>query len=633
VIGVATMASLSAHDFSADDKQLFRAMAQRATSLVVQAQLVASHTRALEALEHGDAFLLLDRGWRIVLVNESQERLSRRPRGETLGRVFWEVWPETAAPGTRYWAEYHRCMEDRVPVAFEEYFAPLDLWTAVTAYPTRDGIAIFFRDVSARRRIEAERDEAAALLDLLIATAPIGLAFYDASLRFVRINDALAEVNGVPVDETIGRTVHEVVPAIAPAIERFVRTVMETGMPVRDVESTGPAREGAPTRHWAASYYPVRNRAGEVFLCGAVVVDVTERRGREEELRLQHWELDRLLAITPDFVCVAGIDGRFRRVNNAFAALLGVAEEELVDAPFMEFVHPDDRRATEDEVRRLAEGGSTSGVEIRFRRADGAYRWVSWNATADVPSQIFVAAGRDVTEARLRSEFEGHLIGIVSHDLKSPLQAILVSCDVLLRRGGLDERPLKAVRLIRASAGRATRMVNDLLDFTRARVGTGIPIAPRPTDLAEVARSVLAEVQPTFPGRDVRLDAAEPCHGEWDADRLAQVITNLVVNGLKYGDEAAPVAVRVRCNGELATLEVHNEGTPIRPELQAQLFEPYRRGSKEGGGSGSVGLGLYITREIVRAHGGTIRCRSTAEEGTTFTVQVPLRVPDEGTVA
>jgi PAS domain S-box-containing protein len=353
----------------------------------------------------------------------------------------------------------------------------------------------------------------------------------------------------------------------------------------------------------------------------------------EQQLRLQHWELDRLFAITPDYLCVGGTDGTIRRVNAALAALVGRSEKELVGRPFIEYVHPEDRRATEAEVLKLAEGESTTGFENRVRRHDGAYRWVSWNVAGDPRSGVFVAAGRDVTETRVRSEFERHLIGIVSHDLKSPLQAILVASDSLLRRGHPDDRLLRSLRLVRTSAGRASRMVGDLLDFTRARVGKGIPILPRPTDLREVAHGVLAEVQPTFPDRVIRLEAAAPCPGEWDPDRLAQVITNLLVNAVRYGRTGSPVTLRIGCEGELARIEVHNEGEPIPAALVPELFEPFRRGANEGKGVGSLGLGLYITREIVRAHAGTLTFRSTADEGTTFTVVVPARVPDEGTVA
>ncbi|HEY6100143.1 MAG TPA: ATP-binding protein [Anaeromyxobacter sp.] len=121
----------------------------------------------------------------------------------------------------------------------------------------------------------------------------------------------------------------------------------------------------------------------------------------------------------------------------------------------------------------------------------------------------------------------------------------------------------------------------------------------------------------------MRVEASGDAHGEWDSDRLVQVVTNLVVNALKYGCRGTEVTVRVAGAGDAATLEVHNEGEPIPADLQAHLFEPYRRGEQDSGDRTSIGLGLYIAHEIVRAHGGSLAARSSASEGTTFTVRLP----------
>ncbi len=514
VIGVAKMASLTAFDFTEEDRSLFRAMAQRATSIIVEAELVESRQRALEALEHGDAFFMLDRNWRYVLVNSSQERLSRKPATETLGQVFWELWPEAADPGSLSWREYHRCMEERVSVSFEEYFAPLDLWTAVTAYPVRDGgIAVFFRDVSDRKRLERERDE------------------------------------------TIARE----------------KTALE-------------------------------------------------------ELRRREAELARIFAVTPDLLGLSSTDGHLKRVNPAFTDVLGYSEQELLAMQYIDIVHPDDRAPAQREMKRLAEGAETRQFVVRLRRKDGEWVRVSWNASIDPESGLMIVAGRDVTEETRRSEFERQLIGIVSHDLRNPLHVIQLGARALLAREDLDDRTVKAITRIRANADRATRMVEDLLDFTRARVGQGIPISPRPASLHEIARAAVEDVRAVYPDRAIQVQASGDASGEWDPDRLAQVVMNLTVNALKYGDPAGAVTVATRGERREVTLDVHNVGNPIPPEEQPFLFEPYRRGDSARHDPGSLGLGLYIACEIVRAHGGKLTVESSADAGTTFTVQLPRRV-------
>jgi signal transduction histidine kinase len=165
-------------------------------------------------------------------------------------------------------------------------------------------------------------------------------------------------------------------------------------------------------------------------------------------------------------------------------------------------------------------------------------------------------------------------------------------------------------------------MIRDLLDFNQAR-RRGLPVHHQPLELHEHVRRVLNEVRLAWPERRIAFQASGDGQGEWDGDRLAQVVTNLVGNALQHGPADTPVRVSIRDEGPKVLLEVHNEGRPIPPGVLAELFEPYRRGPGAGASQGSLGLGLFITRQIVLGHGGTIDVRSTAPEGTTFTVCLP----------
>lgn len=225
-------------------------------------------------------------------------------------------------------------------------------------------------------------------------------------------------------------------------------------------------------------------------------------------------------------------------------------------------------------------------------------------------------------EQRRRIEFEQHLIGMVSHDLKNPLAAILLSCQGLLLRGQ-DERAAAGLRRIRSAAERAAGMVRDLLDFTQAR-GEGVPIKPAPIDLAEAVGRALEELRGLYPGSEIVLAAHGELRGQWDRDRLAQVVSNLVTNALSYGASGAPVTVRLRGEEDAAVLEVHNLGAPIPEERLARIFLPLQRSHEEESATGrSVGLGLFIVERIVHAHGGSVAVRSSAENGTTFSVRLP----------
>jgi signal transduction histidine kinase len=226
---------------------------------------------------------------------------------------------------------------------------------------------------------------------------------------------------------------------------------------------------------------------------------------------------------------------------------------------------------------------------------------------------------------RQRIEDEQKLIAIVSHDLRNPLHAILLSSTALMRLdGGLDDRTQRIAVRIRTSADRATRLIRDLLDFTQARLGAGIPIERRPIDARDVVRQALDEMQQAHPRRQFHSAIEGDGRGEFDPDRLAQVLTNLLVNAVTYSRADTPVSVRVQGSAEEVRVEVHNHGDPIPDDLLPSLFEPLRRGEGAGQGApGNVGLGLFIVDQIVRAHGGTIEVKSSAALGTTFAVRLP----------
>jgi signal transduction histidine kinase len=222
-------------------------------------------------------------------------------------------------------------------------------------------------------------------------------------------------------------------------------------------------------------------------------------------------------------------------------------------------------------------------------------------------------------------------VGIVGHDLRNPLGAIHMGASSLLRRD-LDEGSTRIARRIVASAERMDRLIQQLLAFAQARHGEGLPIHRAVHDLGDIAAHVVEELEAAYPERSIELSTEGPVAGDWDGDRLAEVLSNLIGNAVQHGAEA-PVRVRVRGGEDGVVIEVHNDGPPIPPELMPRLFDPFRRGTTDvASRSRSVGLGLYISRELVRAHGGNIEVVSQRDTGTRFTVRLPHRARVVGAV-
>lgn len=228
-------------------------------------------------------------------------------------------------------------------------------------------------------------------------------------------------------------------------------------------------------------------------------------------------------------------------------------------------------------------------------------------------------------EARFRDQ----LLAIVGHDLRTPLSGVLMGARLLQARRTLAPPERLDVERIIRQAELMSRMVHDLLDYSRLRVGQRLTVVHARCDIAAIAAEVVSAMSVSHPKRVVRLVVHGDTRGEWDTDRLSQVLSNLIGNALAHGNPDAPVTVRVEPHAEEVLVSVHNDGTPIPPDAIGHLFEPFWRGGArlEKRTSGGLGLGLFIVQEIVRAHGGTLGVRSSRSEGTTFSVALPRQLP------
>ena len=235
---------------------------------------------------------------------------------------------------------------------------------------------------------------------------------------------------------------------------------------------------------------------------------------------------------------------------------------------------------------------------------------------------------REVTEERRAEQSQRHLLGVVGHDLRSPLMAITASAE-LLQAVALGEREQRSVGRILRAAQRIDGIIRALVDFTMVHVGSGIPLQRRRTDLGSIARTVAEEAEAANAGRHVRVAPCDPIPGEWDPDRIGQALANLVGNAIHYSPPESAVEVACRVEGGEGVVEVTNQGSPIPAELLPYLFEPFRRGSDERTQRRKgLGLGLYIARQLVGAHGGAMEVRTGGDCGTTFVVRLP-RSPGE----
>lgn len=363
-------------------------------------------------------------------------------------------------------------------------------------------------------------------------------------------------------------------------------------------------------------------------------------------------------------LAVTAEDGTLLRVNRCFCDWLGMAAHELHGRRFQDLLTMGGRIFHQTHLAPLMQmQGSIAEVKLDLRHRDGHAVTILLNAVKrDHPSGVqhelalFGTTDRDKYERELlnarklaeallldktaaqtalqqaqaelnqayikaqrRAQFAEQMVAIVSHDLKNPLTAIKMASDFLAR----GERTAKETQLIGhigQSSERAQRMIADLLDFTQARVGVGIGVSPSPLDLHDVTQRAVDELRVAFPRATLvhhPIGAGETC---LDGDRLQQIIGNLVANSVTYGDLQQPITITSQLNHDGPSLSVHNHGPVIADSLMGVLFEPMTRGTDQDCDVRSVGLGLFIVREIAKAHGGDVAVSSQVGAGTTFTV-------------
>lgn len=329
-------------------------------------------------------------------------------------------------------------------------------------------------------------------------------------------------------------------------------------------------------------------------------------------------------------------DGTIADANDTFAASLQRSRATLQGASWHDMTprehHACDRAAFAAAIER----GRCRPYEKQFTRENGERITVMAGAACIESTDLLVAFVLDVTEqkrveterAGLLEERESDLeflemfMGMLGHDLRNPLGAIRMSAELLAMSDDAQARSKSASRIL-SSSRRMERMVDQLLDLTRIRLAGGMLVEPRRLDLRELCSRTIDELTAANPDATVRMEVSGDVTGEWDGDRLLQVVSNLLGNAIQHADGDAEVTLRLAGDGDEVRLSTHNPGA-IPAELLPVIFDPFR-GSQQTGNRQGLGLGLFISKYIVEAHGGTIEVESSSERGTTFTARLPRR--------
>jgi PAS domain S-box-containing protein len=450
--------------------------------------------------------------------------------------------------------------------------------------------------------------------------------------RILEANAAALAAYGYPQDELLSLTVHAL---RAPGTQPWTVNQMA------EADASGVLFETVHRRK-DGSTFPVEVSSQGSTLHGertliSIVRDITARKQAEALIQGEQEQFRWLAEAVPQLVWTADRDGRFIYMNTRWREYTGQrpGEESWLDA-----IHPEDRELSVAAWSTAIADTDVFEVEHRLRRADGDYRWFlrrayrlsdaggrgwSWFGTCTDIDDL--KTSQDVLRRadRLKEDF----LAMASHEFRTPLGALRMQTELLRRRlrgaDVRDDRIERQLHLMDAQVSKIDKLLGVLLDVSRINAGR-FTLDLAEVDLAEVAREVVDRLSPEAEAAEtaLRIDA-ESARGTWDRTRLDQVLTNLVGNAIKYGNQQ-PVSVRVRALDGAGQVAVRDSGIGIPPEQQLRLFERFERAENARAFSG-LGLGLWIARRIVEAHGGQITVESLAGLGSTFTVSLPASPP------
>jgi PAS domain S-box-containing protein len=462
------------------------------------------------------------------------------------------------------------------------------------------------------------------MLDQTLRAAKMGYWTWEVPSGRVLWSENLEAIHGLPAGSfgaSLASFLQRIHPQDASRVKEAIERAVREGADF-DLDYRVPGPEGVV--EWVNGQgHPVIAR-GHVVRVTGLATNVTGRRQAEEARRY----LAAIVASSEDPIISKDLTGRILSWNAAAERLFGYRAEEVVGRSIELLMPPDRAEDYREVIERIARGERVEHYETRRRRKDGSLVEVALTVSPvrDETGRIVAASkiARDLTTwremERERQRTRELLMGTLGHDLRNPLNTITASLFFLRRHA--PEGVQHVVDRMSSSTDRMARMIGQLLDFTRARLGGGIPLERTAGDLGAICTAIVEELEVQYPNR-IRLSADCEFPGEWDPDRLAQVFSNLIVNAIDYGSPDDPVTITMsRANG-FAQVAVRNRGEGISEAERMSLFEPFRRGSDAKRGARGLGLGLYITREIVRSHGGAIDVQTPPGE-VIFTVTLPL---------
>jgi hypothetical protein len=617
-----------------------------------RAEAEAARNQSVNILESiTDAFFALDRDWRYTYLNRQAELVLQRKREELLGQVMWDEFPE--AVGSTFDLEYHRAVSEQVSVEFESFYPPLNVWFEVHAYPAREGLSVYFRDISDRKRTEAALRESEERFHQAFENAAIGMALVSLDGYWLQVNRSLCEMLGYSEQELLATSFQAVThPDDLHIGLNYFQQLLSGETPSCQFEKRYSHKLGHTVWGMLSSSM-VRDGQDQPLYIVTQIEDITDRKQAHEELR----NLSKALESAVEGIAQLDPQGRYIKTNPAYASMLGYQPEELLGMNWKQTIYPEELETTEIAYQRMLIDGKAE-FEARALRNDGTIfdKQVVMVKAYDQHQQFIgnYCFMKDISDRREIERLKDEFISVVSHELRTPLTSISAALD-LLAGGVLQNQPEDAQQMLNIAANnsdRLVRLINDILDIERIESGK-VVMTKQACDAGDLMNQSVEAIQEIAEKAGVTLSVSPVSVRLWaDPDRIIQVFTNLLSNAIKFSPQGSTVwlsaelirgqgsGVRgqesgVRAQGsesvypssspDTLLIKVRDQGRGIPSDKIESIFERFQQvDASDSRQKGGTGLGLAICRSILQQHEGQIWAQSTLGEGSTFYFTLPI---------
>ncbi len=406
----------------------------------------------------------------------------------------------------------------------------------------------------------------------------------------------------------------------------------------------------------------LKNELGNPYAIAGIAKDITERKLVEKKLHNAIVDLENIFNISPGLICVANANtGYITICNPAVKSILGISVEEFTTTPFMEFIHPDDRQITIDEISKQQDGSSVDNFENRYRCKDGSYKWLAWQATDADKNGIIYGVASDITLLKLVEEelieeraslskkvkertaelsktnvelakankMKDEFLANMSHELRTPLNSVIALSNVLRKQAKdkLSEEENNYLDIVERNGQRLLLLINDILDLSKIVAGK-IEITLEFISVGTILLIIKENLQPLSVRKGLALTLNVPDNlpkVENDESKLQQIITNVIGNAVKFTRKGG-VDISVKHDSENIFIEVKDTGIGISNEMLPHIFDEFRMAdSSITRQYGGTGLGLAIAKKMIVTLGGDIEVKSELDKGSVFTITIPIK--------